>query len=177
MREGEIFGLQWTAIDFESGSLYVRGTLTKGKNNETILGSPKASRRRRIDMGPRLAVLLQEQKRRQYPLGPWVFTDKVGRLLRKDRFVRTVFHPLLDKAGIRRIRFHDLRHTSATLGIAAGENVKVVAERLGHSSAKLTLDVYAKALPTLQRDAAARMDVILANDGGTKGGTPSTKEG
>jgi integrase len=78
---------------------------------------------------------------------------------------------MVSKAGLGTLRFHDLRHTSATLGLAAGENVKVVQERLGHASAKMTLDVYAKAVPTVQREAAVRMDGILRADGATKGAT------
>jgi integrase len=84
----------------------------------------------------------------------------VSRWKRTDSFAR-FFYPLLKAAGIARIRFHDLRHTSATLALSSGINVKVVAERLGHSSAKMTLDVYTRALPTLQRDAAAQMESLM----------------
>jgi integrase len=90
-----------------------------------------------------------------------VFADINGEPLQKDYFVRNVFHPLLAKAGIERIRFHDLRHTSATLSLSNGDNVKVVAERLGHSSPEMTLDVYAHAVPTLQRESAEKMDTLL----------------
>jgi len=176
MRQGEIFALQWSAIDFDNNSLYVTATLTRDEEGNPVLSPPKASRKRRIELGPKLMTMLREHKRRQYPLAPWVFAGQKGEPLQKDKFVRSVFHPLLKEAGIERIRFHDLRHTSATLGIAAGENVKVIAERLGHSSAKLTLDVYTKSLPTLQREAAVRMDAILSSDGGMKGGTPKTEE-
>jgi integrase len=65
--------------------------------------------------------------------------------------------------------FHDLRHSSAALGLAAGENIKVVQERLGHFSATMTVDVYAKAFPTLQREAAIRMDSILLLTGPRQG--------
>jgi integrase len=90
--------------------------------------------------------------------------------LRKDNFTHRVFRPLLELAGIGGRHFHDLRHTSATLGLAAGENIEVVQERLGHASAKMTLDVYAKAVPSLQREAADRMNTILSADGDTSGG-------
>jgi len=104
--------------------------------------------------------MLRDHQRSQYPLGPWAFADINGEPLRKDNFVRTVFHPLLKKAGIGRIRFHDLRHTSATLSLSNGDNVKIVAERLGHSSPKMTLDVYAHSVPTLQRESAERMETL-----------------
>lgn len=161
MRQGEIFGLQWDSVDFNSASIYVRATLTRDKDGNPILSPPKASRKRRIDISQYVVSMMREHKRAQYPLGPWVFADINGEPLRKDYFVRTVFHPLLKKAGIEKIRFHDLRHTSATLSLSNGDNVKVVAERLGHSSPKMTLDVYAHAVPTLQRESAVRMDTLL----------------
>jgi integrase len=158
MRQGEIFGLCWDAVDFESAAIYVRGTLTRSPSGEIRLIPPKAARQRRVDVGPKLLDLLRRLRKRP---GPWVFTDRKGEPLAKDRFVRTVFHPLLKAAGLPRIRFHDLRHTCATLGLASGVNVKVMSERLGHSSAKMTLDVYTKALPTLQRQAATTMETIV----------------
>ena len=153
MRQGEIFGLRWDAIDFDSSSLYVRASLTRDRDNKPILSPPKSSRKRRIDLGDRLQQLFTRHKRRQSG-GPWVFTDINGEPLEKDRFVRGVFHPLLKEAGIDRIRFHDLRHTSATLALASGINVKIVSERLGHSSSKMTLDVYTRTMPTLQKEGA-----------------------
>jgi integrase len=98
-----------------------------------------------------------------------VFTDINSEPLRKDHFVRSVLKPLLKEAGIGYIRFHDLRHTNATLSLANGDNVKVVSERLGHSSAKMTPDVYAKAIPTLQRESAKALDGILGIYGDNKG--------
>jgi len=160
MRQGEIFGLCWDAVDFEAAAIYVRGTLTRGSSGEVHLSPPKGARQRRVDVGPQLLGLLERQRKRQLS-ALWVFTDGNGEPLAKDRFVRTVFHPLLRAAGLPRIRFHDLRHTCATLGLSSGVNVKVMSERLGHSSAKMTLDVYTKALPTLQRQAAATMEAIV----------------
>ena len=176
MRQGEIFGLRWDAVDFDHASIHVRATLTYDKNGNATLSLPKASRKRRIEIGQTLVALLREHKRMQYPLGPWVFTDINGETLRKDYFVRTVFHPLLAKAGLDRIRFHDLRHTSATLALSNGDNVKIVAERLGHSSPKMTLDVYTHAVPTLQRESAERMDTLLNGIGDTSGDTRASRE-
>lgn len=144
-----------------SSSLYVRVSLTRDKENKPVLSPPKSSRKRRIDLGVKLQQLLVRHQRRQ-TAGPWVFTDRNGEPLEKDRFVRGVFHPLLKEAGIDRIRFHDLRHTSATLALASGINVKIVSERLGHSSAKMTLDVYTRAVPTLQKEAASRMESLIS---------------
>ncbi|MDQ6780539.1 MAG: site-specific integrase [Candidatus Eremiobacteraeota bacterium] len=161
MRQGEIFGLRWDCVDLESAYIYVRATLTRDKENEAHLSPPKASRQRRIDLGPTTVAILREYKASQPSPSAWVFTDLHGAPLQKDAFVRGVFHRLLKAAQLPRIRFHDLRHTSATLALASGLNVKVISERLGHASAKMTLDVYTRALPTLQREAADRMEDII----------------
>ena len=75
------------------------------------------------------------------------------------------FKPLLKRASLPDIRFHDLRHTSATLLLSAGVHPKVVQERLGHSQIGVTLDIYSHVLPTLQRDAASKLDEMLAAGG------------
>ena len=90
-----------------------------------------------------------------------VFTDTKGGPIRKSNLLRRSFKPLLKRAGLPEIRFHDLRHTSATLLLAAGVHPKVVQERLGHSTISLTLDTYSHAVPTMQRDAAERMDGLI----------------
>ena len=95
-----------------------------------------------------------------YP-GNLVFTDTKGGPIRKTNLLRRSFRPLLERAGLPRIRFHDLRHTSATLLLAEGVHPKVVQERLGHSNISLTLDTYSHAVPTMQRDAADRMDDLI----------------
>jgi integrase len=75
---------------------------------------------------------------------------------------RRSFRPLLERAGLPRIRFHDLRHTSATLLLAAGENPKVVQERLGHVFIAITCDLYSHVFPSMQRAAADRLQAFLA---------------
>jgi integrase len=159
MRQGEIFGLRWDAVDFDKCAIFVRATLARSSAAQPVLVPPKTSRKRRVDLGRTVTELLRAHHSRRH--SEFVFTDEHNRPHKKDKFVRTVFLPLLEKAGIQRIRFHDLRHSSASLALASGINVKVVSERLGHSSAKMTLDVYAHALPTLQREAAAQIEKQL----------------
>jgi integrase len=91
-----------------------------------------------------------------------VFTSELGTPLNPSNVTRRSFHPLLKRSHLPRIRFHDLRHTAATLLLAAGEHPKVVQERLGHHSVALTLDVYSHVLPSMQKAAAAKIDAILA---------------
>jgi len=71
------------------------------------------------------------------------------------------FQAILKKAGLPKVRFHDLRHTHATLLLTQGIHPKVVSERLGHSNISITLDVYSHVLPDMQREAASKIDVIL----------------
>ena len=91
-----------------------------------------------------------------------IFANEVGRHIEASNLMRRSFRPLLEKAHLPRIRFHDLRHTAATLLLVQGVHVKVVSEMLGHSSVSLTLDVYSHVLPSMQTDAAAKMEALLS---------------
>jgi integrase len=77
--------------------------------------------------------------------------------------MRRSFYPLLERAGLPRMRFHDLRHTAATLLLAQGVHPKIVQEMLGHSTISLTLDTYSHVIPGLQEEAAAKMEALLAS--------------
>ena len=90
-----------------------------------------------------------------------VCSTGIGTPLASSQIRDRSFHRILAKAGLPRIRFHDLRHTAATLLLAAGENPKIVQEMLGHSSISMTLDRYSHVIPSMQRQAAAKMDAIL----------------
>ena len=91
-----------------------------------------------------------------------MFTTRAGEPLDYRATVRRHFKRLLKAAKLPDLRPYDLRHTSATLLLAAGENIKVISERLGHTSSALTLDVYSHVLPTMQKEAANRLDMLLA---------------
>ncbi len=95
---------------------------------------------------------------------PLIFCDSDGGYIRKSNLLRRSFKPILKKAELPDIRFHDLRHTSATLLLVQGVHPKVVQERLGHSQISLTLDTYSHVLPTMQQDAADRMDLLLVGE-------------
>jgi integrase len=94
-----------------------------------------------------------------------VFTNRVGRPLDPCALAHRDFPRLLQRAGLPRIRFHDLRHTYATLALLNGERPKVVQETLGHSTIILPLDTYAHLLPEMQEDAVARLDRLLGLGG------------
>lgn len=93
---------------------------------------------------------------------PWVFPNEVGRASDAYNVVHRSFRPLLVKAGLPKIRFHDLRHAAATLMLLRGLHPKVVQERLGHGSIAVTMDTYSHVLPSMQKEAAHTIDAMFA---------------
>lgn len=93
--------------------------------------------------------------------GAWVFCDTGGGLIRKANFRNRSLLPLLRKSELPVIRFHDFRHTAATLLLAEGVHPKVVQEKLGHAQINITLDTYSHVLPSMQKEAAAKLDSIF----------------
>jgi integrase len=166
LRQGELFGLKWSDIDLGSGQLRVQGTLLN-VNGRLELGAPKTEKGRRLVELPDFAVAaLREHRNRSvasiHPTA-WVFANTSGGPLRKSNFLRRSFKPLLKRAGLPPIRFHDLRHTAASLMLTAGIHPKVVQERLGHSSISMTLDTYSHLIPSLQREAADQLDELIGS--------------
>lgn len=155
MRRGELLALRWDDIDWLTSEINVRRAVYRGS-----LVTPKSkSSIRRIVMSPTLQRALREH-RRLYSRkeSPLVFTNENGGLIDGDNLVKREFLPALERAGLHRIRFHDLRHTYASLLIAQGENVKFVQHQLGHASAKTTLDRYGHLMPNAKNEAGARLD-------------------
>jgi integrase len=152
-------------IDWKRGTLSVRRTLVE--NGKLEVGEPKTRKGRRLITLPRLAqAALQEQLQSatdRKVKSPWVFFDTNGGPLRPSNLVRRSFRPLLKRAELPRIRFHDLRHTAATLLLRAGVHPKVVQERLGHAQIAMTLDTYSHVLPSIQREAAGKLDELLGH--------------
>ncbi len=142
----------------------MRRQLSERKSELSFRELKTRSSRRPIDL-PALAVDALAAHRRRMAAVPHptalVFTDTAGGPIRRGNLVRRSFHPLLRRAGLDRIRFHDLRHTAATLLLRQGVHPKVVQERLGHAQISLTLDTYSHAVPSMQRDAAERLDALL----------------
>jgi integrase len=103
--------------------------------------------------------------RRRFALLPGgVFCNSVGKPLEVATVLIRSFHPLLIKAGLPRVRFHDLRHAAATLLLSLGIHAKVVADLLGHSQISLPLDTYSHVLPSLQKEAMALLEVMLSKE-------------
>ncbi|MBT9260205.1 MAG: site-specific integrase [Clostridiales bacterium] len=172
MRQGELLGLRWGDVDLKAGRLYVRRQLVWLRNVEPTLSEPKTAKGRRTVELPGLAVEALRQHRKQQAkerllAGPaWrdqdlVFTTQLGTPIHPSNLRTRSFQPLLKKAGLPLIRFHDLRHTHASLLLAAGVHPKLVQERLGHATVGITLDVYSHTTPSLHRQVAGILEDLL----------------
>ena len=172
LRQGELFGLRWENVDLEAGRLSVRQTLTTPKGGRR-LGPPKRNKSRRsVKLTSGVVKVLKAHRERQleereklaelWQDHDFVFTTQVGTPLNRHNFFRRCFKPLLEEAGLpRSVRFHDLRHTCATLLLSKNVNPKIVQELLGHANISQTMDTYSHMLPDMQERAAAAMDDIL----------------
>jgi integrase len=161
MRLGELLGLQWEDVDLSGRFIEVRRNLVGGQ-----ITTPKSGKSRRVDMSNQLADALrrlltdrkvEKLKKGWRELPPWVFCTESGTAMDGDNLRNRVFYSLLNKAEIRRVRFHDLRHTFASLLIQNGESLAYVREQLGHSSIKLTVDTYGHLIPGANRQAVHRL--------------------
>jgi len=154
-RRGEILGLKWSDIDWENSQIRIRRTFNSGQWYK-----PKSkSSVREIDLGPKMMIELKKWKL-ACPANDLelVFPDKDGGPLEPTLMLRNQFAPTLEKAGIKKIRFHDLRHTKVSLMIAQGENIKYIQSQLGHSSPTVTLKVYAHLMKSTNQEAAIRLE-------------------
>jgi integrase len=172
LRIGELLALRWRDIDFEAKRLTVQRSMYPLRGGDVAFGPTKTHQSRRPVTVPTIAMDgLRSQRRiqmeRRLLAGPaWVgdpdlvFDDGMGGPLSPGR-LRTAFQRVLRESGLPRLRFHDLRHTMASLMLASGEHPKVVSERLGHSTVALTLDVYSHVVPGLGEAAAERLAEVL----------------
>jgi integrase len=172
MRVGELLGLQWGDVDLDAGHLTIRRALQQQNSAGLVFVTPKTTKsRRRILLSQRAIDALRAHRDRQTfhrkQVGTeWrdldlVFPGPFGGPT-DPSWSRQVFYAALEAAGMPRVRFHDLRHTAATLALMQGVHPKVVSDMLGHSSVGLTLDTYSHLLPAMHQQAAAAMDAILA---------------
>ena len=171
MRRGEVLGLRWRDVNLDTAELTVNHTLEETKAG-LRLKEPKSKRSRRNITLPALMVdalrahkVAQAQERLMLGLGRdddgYVFATLEGGPMR-PRNLSKEFTRIVERAGARRVSFHSLRHTHASQLLRDGVHVKVVSERLGHSTISITLDIYAHTIPNMQADAAARIDAAFA---------------
>lgn len=172
MRPEEYLALKWTDVDLERGNATVCRTLVWLKGGGWRFGEPKTARSRRsVSFPTQLARTLMTHKREQnearlkagpqYENNDLVFTATAGKPHNLRNLTQRHFRPILRRSGLPTIRLYDLRHTCATLLLAAGEHAKIVSERLGHASITLTLDTYSHVLPTMQQSATEKLEKLL----------------
>ncbi|MEW6047865.1 MAG: tyrosine-type recombinase/integrase [Bacillota bacterium] len=170
LRRGELLALRWEDVDLERRVLHVRQALTK-LQGKIVFQEPKSHKSRRtVALAPGTVALLRAHKRRQaenrlrlgaeYHDRGLVFCRENGEPLDPSTITHR-FAALAKRAGFPGLRFHDLRHTHATLLLAQGVHPKVVQERLGHEDISTTLNTYSHVLPGLQEQAAARLEDLL----------------
>jgi integrase len=175
MREGELIGLRWSDIDLETGLLRITRTVTYVTGHGNVEGEPKTEKgRRNIMLPPFIVDALRQHQQTQKKTqleneAKWtdlnlVFPNKEGKFIVASTLLKQ-FHRLLKEIGLPRMRFHDLRHSAATLLLSMGVQLKVVQELLGHSSIDITANVYSHVLPLIHKDAMDKMGDFL--DGGS----------
>ncbi|MHB8703722.1 MAG: tyrosine-type recombinase/integrase [Candidatus Tyrphobacter sp.] len=153
MRSGELLHVEWRDVDLPH------------KNVRVMRSLKTRSARRLIALGPEAVTVLRAHRARMLAEGHAdgrVFVSAAGKRLDPANFQRNSFKPLLEAASCPNVRFHDLRHTAATLLLDAGVHPKIVSERLGHASIAITMDLYQHVSPTMQRGAARAMDRALS---------------
>jgi integrase len=162
LRQGELLGLQWGDVDWISRQIYVRRSYSDGHFYD-----PKTKySRRKVDMPNALVLELKKWKLR-CPKGELdlVFPTSDGTPEHPSNMLRRGFFPALRRAGLRKIRFHDLRHTYASLLIANKEEPKRIQTLLGHSSIKITFDVYGHLMPNVADGVVDRLgDFVFSED-------------
>jgi integrase len=173
LRQGELLGLRWDDIDLDGGILSVRRILSRSKGGPRFTEPKTVKSRRSVKLTPQAIEALERHRAAQDEergrLGSlWeenglVFRSTTSTPLRRYNLVRRSFKPLLESAGLTRtFRFHDLRHTAASLLFLQGTHPKIVQELLGHANIAVTLDVYSHMIPGMSAQAARAMEDALS---------------
>ena len=171
LRRAELLGLQWSDVDFERRTVSIARTLQRVDGVLTTK-SPKTKLSRRTLVLPAFVVdALRAHRRAQLELrlslglgqagvDAWIFANAHGGPLDMDAFAKR-FRRLTERAGLRHVHLHSLRHGYAVLGLQAGIDLKTISSNLGHSSIRLTADIYAHVVSSVGEDAADRIDAII----------------
>jgi integrase len=154
-RQGELLGLKWSDIDWEAKQVFIKRTFNFGKYFD-----PKTSTsQRKVDLSPLVIRELRKWKLacpdNELDL---IFPNEAGNPRKNKNMLKRHFHPALKAAGLPRFRFHDLRHTYASLLIHQGENIKYIQTQLGHSNPTVTLNIYAHLMKPTNQEAACRLE-------------------
>ncbi len=173
IRQVEALGLRWRDVDLDGGTIRISKQLQRVDGKQTLVEPKTAKSRRTISLPDEIVAVLKAHRVRQleerlqagdhWQGEDWglVFASPIGTPLEPSNILKQ-YKALLAKTGLPPARFHDLRHSCASLLLAQGVHPKVVQEILGHSQISMTLDIYSHLMPNAQRDAAALMNRLLA---------------
>lgn len=171
LRMGESLGLKWSDIHFDTGTLRVNRQLQRVREGGgLVFGEPKNASRRTINLPQRTLQALRAHRKHQaeerlgainYEDSGLVFATRKGTPQDAQNIVNRDFKPLLKQGDLPLIRWHDLRHTCATLLLSRGTHPKYVQQLLGHASVQLTLDRYSHWMPSMGKLTASAMDEAL----------------
>jgi integrase len=166
LREGELLGLRWEDVDLDMGKVAVKRQLTRTSDGLSFT-APKRGKTRSVRLTRHAVAALKDHRKRQLEerlaAGPlWqendlVFAPTIGTPVDVGNLTYRSLRPLLERAGLPRIRFHDLRHTCATILLSRGTHPKIVQEMLGHATITQTMDTYSHVLPDIQDGAVNAM--------------------
>ena len=159
MRTGEADGLKWQYVDFERRQILVRETIVQGIEGEDTKTPGSA---REIQMSQIVFEALQRQRSRTASLGGYVFCNRAGQPLDHNNFTKRVWYPLLRHLGLKPRRPYQMRHTAATLWLAAGENPEWIARQMGHASTEMLFKVYSRFVPNLTRQDGSAFERIVS---------------
>lgn len=168
MRQGEILVLRWKDVDFENGCVRITQTLSSD-GKELLPYTKTKSGSRTIDLPEKAVTALkrhwlfirgEREEAKSYKNLDLVVCTGLGTPTHKSN-IRRVFKSIIKKAEVPKIRFHDMRHTYATLLLLQGVNPKIVSERLGHADVRITLDTYNHLLPSMQKETALQFGKML----------------
>lgn len=171
MRRGELLGLHWQDIDLKVGTIHVQRSVNRFGKFGIVVSEPKTTKsRRKIVLPVFVSDILKQHREHQQEMKKeagdlWremdvVFSNRHGGYMEASVLYH-MFKKLLKSAGLPNIRFHDLRHSAATILLGIGVHPKVVQELLGHSNVSMTLDVYSHVLPSMQQEAMGKLDDLF----------------
>ena len=171
LREGELLGLRWEDVNLERKLLQVRRQLTRTRDGLSFT-APKRGKARVVRLTDMATAALEAHREAQneeraragflWQETGLVFTSITGTPVDVGNLTYRSFRPLLKRTDLPRIRFHDLRHTCATLLLSKGTHPKIVQEMLGHANISMTMDTYSHVLPDMQEKAVSAMDDVLS---------------
>ncbi len=159
MRTGEVHGLKWRYVDFERRLILVRETFVLGEDEYTKTDGSQ----RDIQMSQPVWDALAKQYEVTGKLSDYVFCNRMGTPLDNKNFTDRVWYPLLRNLGLMERRPYQMRHTAATLWLAAGEAPEWIARQLGHTSTEMLFRVYSRYVPNLTRQDGSAMERLLAS--------------